>query len=340
MAKASSGVSADDIISAIKKQNIAAVYVLHGEEPYYIDVVSNYIENHLLSEMEKAFNQTIFYGKDADIDNVLNAARRYPMMAERQLVMLKEAQEFKKLDELTSYLEKPMPTTVLVICHKYKKIDSRLKFMKKVKEKAVVFESNSIPDYHITAWVEKYCKENKISIQTKAVSMLVELLGNDLSKIANEIDKLLINIKDKQEISADHVEQYVGVSREFNLFEFQKAVGEGNFFKAQKIIQYFGANPKDASIIPVLAILYGFFSKLLMIHQGRDYSERGIAAAAGINPYIAKEYVLYCRNYPADKCLRIINYLHEFDMKAKGMGMRDVPDASLMREMTFKIMKV
>ena len=146
MAKASSGVSADDIISAIKKQNIAAVYVLHGEEPYYIDVVSNYIENHLLSEMEKAFNQTIFYGKDADIDNVLNAARRYPMMAERQLVMLKEAQEFKKLDELTSYLEKPMPTTVLVICHKYKKIDSRLKFMKKVKEKAVVFESNSIPD--------------------------------------------------------------------------------------------------------------------------------------------------------------------------------------------------
>jgi DNA polymerase-3 subunit delta len=340
MAKAAKDISSEEIIKKIKGKDISPVYILHGEEPYYIDEISNYIEEHLLNETEKAFNQTIMYGKEVDVFAILNAAKRYPMMAERQLVMVKEAQNMKDLDKLLPYIENPLPSTVLVICYKHKKMDGRSKMLKLVKDKFVVFESAPVPDYKLQDWIVRYCKQQNIAINPLASSMLTDFLGNDLSKIVNEIDKLLINIKDHNEITAQHVEKYVGVSKEFNTFELQNAIGAGNYFKAQKIVSYFAANPKDNSIIPLLSSMYNFFGKLLAIHNTKDYSDHNIASVASVNPFFSKDYARACTNYPLEKCVRIIGYLHSFDLKSKGINSNDIPDGSLLKELVFMIMKM
>ncbi|MCX6188411.1 MAG: DNA polymerase III subunit delta [Bacteroidetes bacterium] len=340
MAKAVKEVSIDEIIKKLKNNEPSPVYILHGEEPYYIDEISDYIETHLLSETEKSFNQTILYGKEVDVYSIINAARRYPMMSERQLVMVKEAQNLKEVEKLLPYLENPLASTIFVLCYKYKKMDGRSKMLKLAKEKYVVFESTPIPDYKLLAWIENYCKSKKILIQPLACSMLTDFLGNDLSKIVNEIDKVLINIKDHHEITSQHIEKYVGISREFNTFELQNAIGAGNFFKAQKIIQYFASNPKENSIIPVLSSLYNFFGKLLAIHNSKDYSENNIAKVAGVHPFFVKEYIKASQQYPLEKCIRIIGYIHEFDLKSKGIGSTDISDGSLLKELVFMIMKL
>jgi DNA polymerase-3 subunit delta len=340
MAKAAKELSSEEIIRKIKNRDLSPVYILHGEEPYYIDEISGYIEDHLLDETEKAFNQSVLYGKDIDVFAILNAARRYPMMAERQLVMVKEAQNLKDIDKLQPYIENPLASTILVICYKHKKLDGRSKMLKLAKEKYIVYESVPVPEYKLQAWIAQYCKSKNIAINPLASGMLSDFLGNDLSKIVNEIDKLLINIKDHNEITAQHVEKYVGVSKEFNTFELHNAIGAGNFFKAQKIVQYFAANPKSNSIIPVLSSLYNFFGKLLAVHFTRDYSDSNIAAVAGVHPFIAKDYARACQNYPMDKCSRIISYLHAFDLKSKGIGSVDVPEGSLLKELVFMIMKM
>jgi DNA polymerase-3 subunit delta len=339
MAKAANSLNAEEIISRAKKKSIAPVYLLHGEEPFYIDMVGDYFEHEFLNEMEKAFNQTVVYGKDTDIYNLLNAVRRYPMMAERQLVMVKEAQDLKQIDQLLPYFENPLPSTVLVLCYKHKKMDGRSKLLKLAKEKFIVLESAPIPDYKLDEWVEQYCRDRKIAISRQAISMLSESLGNDLEKVANEIEKLLINVKEG-EITPAHIEKYVGISREFNMFELQKAITSNNFLKAQKIIQYFGMNPRENSIIPVLSILFNFFSRLLMVHKSGDSSDRNIVAVTGVPPFLAREYSQALRLYPLDKCARVISYLHEYDLKSKGLGSMDVPQASLLRELVFAIMKL
>ncbi len=340
MAKATKELGLNDIIKRLKSNDVSPIYFLHGEEPYYIDVLSNYFENNLLTETEKSFNQTILYGKEADVYAIINAARRYPMMAEKQLVLVKEAQNLKEIDKLLPYVENPLPSTILVLCYKHKKMDGRSKTLKLIKEKYVVFESTPIPDYKLQAWIENYCKTKKIAIDPLACSMLTDFLGNDLSKVVNEIEKVLINIKDQQVITAQHIEKYVGVSREFNTFELQNALGVGNFFKAQKIVQYFASNPKENSIIPVLSSLYNFYGKLLAIHYSKNYSEQNIAAIAGINPYFAKDYSKACNTYSLEKCVRIIGYIHTFDLKSKGIGSTDVSDGSLLKELVFMIMKM
>jgi DNA polymerase-3 subunit delta len=339
MAKAANNLSADEIISRVKRKDISPVYLLHGEEPFYIDRISNYFEHEFMNEMEKAFNQTVAYGKDTDVYSLINAARRYPMMADRQLVMLKEAQDMKQIDMLLPYFENPMPSTVLVLCYKHKKMDGRSKLLKVAKEKFIVLESAPLPDYKLDDWVKDYCRDRKIAIQPQSISMLSESLGNDLEKIANEIDKLLINVKEG-EITPAHIEKYVGISREFNMFELQKAISTNNYLKAQKIIQYFGANPKENSIIPVLSILFNFFSKLLLIHNSRDLSQGNIASVTGLPPFLAKEFMGAARIYPVEKCVRVIGYLHEYDLKSKGLGSMDIPQSSLLRELVFAIMKM
>jgi len=340
MAKASKEINSEEIIKKLRNGEYSPVYILHGEEPYFIDEISNFIEHHALNETEKAFNQTVVYGKDTDVYSVINAARRYPMMSDKQVVIVKEAQLLKEFDKLESYLENPLSSTILVLCYKYKKIDGRSKFIKTAKEKFVVFESQAIPDYKMQLWIEKYCHARKIGIQPIAASMLTEFLGNDLSQIVNEVEKILLNLKGHDEITAQHVERFVGVSREFNTFELQNAIGTGNFFKAQKIVQYFSFNPKENSIIPVLASLYNFFGKIIAIHSSKDFSENNIAAIAGVPPFIAKEYARACHNYPLDKSIRIINYIHQFDLKSKGIGSTDTSHGSLLKELVYLIMKM
>lgn len=342
MAKAAKDITPEEIIKRAKNNDFSNVYFLHGEEPYYIDVISDYFENEFMNEMEKAFNQTVMYGKDVDIYGIINACRRFPMMADKQLVLVKEAQNIaiKELEKLQSYIENPLSSTVLVLCYKHKKMDGRSKLLKVAKEKHLVFESAPIPDYKLQAWIESYCKSKSINIQPLACVMLTDFLGNDLSKVVNEIDKLLINVKNHAEITAQHIEKYVGVSKEFNTFELQNAIGAGNFFKAQKIVQYFAANPKENSIIPVLSSLYNFFGKILAIHNSKDYSEKNIASVAGVHPFFAKDYVKACNTYPMDKSIRVIGYLHEFDLKSKGVGSTDISDGSLLKELVFMIMKL
>ncbi len=340
MAKSVKELSSDEIIRRIKSKDVSPVYFLHGEEPYYIDEISNVLEHNFLDESEKAFNQTVLYGKDADVFSIINAARRYPMMSEKQLVLVKEAQNLKEIEKLLGYLENPLSSTVLVLCYKYKKMDGRSKMLKLAKENFMVFESAPIPDYKLQAWIENYCKGKKIAIQPIATSMLSEFLGNDLSKIVNEIEKLLLNIKDHNEITAQQIEKYVGISKDFNTFELQNAIGSGNYFKAQKIVQYFSFKPKENSIIPVLSSLYNFFGKLIAVHYSKDYSDNGVAAIAGVHPFIAKEYVRACSTYPLERCVRIIGYIHDFDLKSKGIGSTDTSDASLLKELVFMIMKM
>ena len=340
MAKAAKEQSSEEIIKRIKNNDISPVYILHGEEAYYIDEICNFIEANLLNESEKGFNQTILYGKETDVYSIINAAKRYPMMAERQLVIVKEAQNLKEIEKMQPYIEHPLPSTVLVLCFKHKKMDGRSKMLKIAKEKFIVFESSPIPDYKLQPWIAAYCKAKNIAIHPLASSMLTDFLGNDLGKIVNEIDKLLINIKDHNEITAQHVERYVGVSKEFNTFELQHAIGAGNFFKAQKIVQYFSSNPKANSIIPVLTSLYNFFGKILSVHHTRDYSDQNIASVAGVHPFFAKDYAKACTNYPRERCERIIGYIHNVDLKSKGINSNDVPDGSLLKELVFIIMKI
>jgi DNA polymerase-3 subunit delta len=340
MAKAAKEMNSDEIIRKLKSNEVSPVYFLHGEEPYYIDEISDHLEHQLLNETEKAFNQTVLYGKETDVYAVINAARRFPMMSDRQLVMVKEAQNMKEMEKLQAYIENPLSSTILVICHKYKKMDGRSKMLKMAKEKFVVFESAPIPDYKVNEWILGYCKTRNISIQPIACAMLTDFLGNELSKIANEINKILINIKDHSEITAQHVERYVGVSKEFNTFELINAIGQGNFVKAQKIVGHFASNPKENSIIPVLSTLYNFFSKLIALHESKDYSERNAAAVTGVPPFIAKEYIRAAKLYPMPKCIQVIGYLHQFDLKSKGVGSGNVPDGSLLKELVFMIMKM
>lgn len=322
----------------LKNKVYHPIYCLMGEEPYYIDKISDFIEHKVLDEAEKGFNQTVVYGNETEISAIIDSAKRYPMMSNYQVVMVKEAQNLKKIEELESYIDNPLDSTILVLCHKYKKIDSRKSFAKKMAQKGIVFESKKLYDNQIPEWISKYISKKKYTISPQATLMLAEFLGNDLSKIENEIDKTIINIPQGGEITKDAIEKYVGISKDFNFFELNDALSSKDILKANKIIQYFAKNPKDHPLVVCIGMLFGFFSKVLMYHFTQDKSQNNISATLKVHPFTVKNYQLAGRNYTPKKTVEIIELLREFDLKSKGVENVSANDGELLKELTYKIL--
>lgn len=338
--------TAAEILKDLKNRKFKPLYLLHGEEPYFIDLVSNYVEHHVLPEHERGFNQTVVYGKDTDIMTVLNAAKRYPMMADYQVVLVKEAQDMKwgkdddskkSIDPVLSYLENPLPSTILVFCYKYGKFDKRKKTYKAIEKNGLIFESATLYDNKIPAWVEGYVSDKGYKINQQASAMIAEYLGNDLAKIANELEKLMLNVSAGQEITLKHIQDNIGISKEYNVFELQTALTKKDAYKVNQIINYFEANPKSNPIVLVLGNLNNFFSKVLVYHYVKDKTPQNLAREMGVNPYFIKDYEQAARNYTLGKVFQVISYLREYDLKSKGVE-SNAPHGQLMKELMFKIL--
>ncbi len=329
----------DEIIHNLKKKIIHPIYLLQGEEPYYIDEISDYIEENVLTEAEKGFNQSTFYGKDSDPVTIAENCMRFPMMASKQVIIVKEAQSLSKIEVLASYAEKPLVSTVLVLNYKYKNLDSRTRLSKAIKKNGVVFTSEKIKDYKLPAWIENYLEQRNFTITPQAAQILVAYLGTDLSKVVNELNKLIIAIKDGNKITPEHIEKNIGVSKDFNVLELQNALGEKNALKANQIINYFGANPTLNPIQRTVASLYFYFSRLFTYHFLKDKSERGVASQLRIHPYAAKSYIAAAKKYSPTKLYEIMGILREYDMKSKGFEVSTmVSTLDLQKEMIYKIL--
>ncbi len=328
------------IVKKIKTGEIHPIYFLMGEEPYYIDKISDYIEDNLLAEEEKGFNQMVLYGRDTSIGEVVSNAKRYPMMAERQLVIIKEAQDLSRsIEKLESYAENPQPTSVLVFCYKYKKIDKRKKLYKTIAKTGVIFESKRLYENQIAGWIQKTLKSRDYSISPKAAQMLVEFLGVDLGKIDNELQKLQLITPKGTLISPELIEENIGISKDFNNFELRKAIGMKDEVKAHQIINYFSQNPKDNPMVVTITLLFSFFSQILQYHGLTDQSKTNIAKVLKVNPYFVSDYVVAARNYPMKKVSGIIGFLREADVKGKGVGAANVGQGDLLKELLVKIMR-
>lgn len=326
------------IVNDIKAGNIKPIYFLMGEEPYYIDKLTDYIEENILSEDEKGFNQMVLYGKDVSIEDVISNAKRYPMMADRQVVIVKEAQELSRtIDKLESYAENPQPTTVLVFAYKYKTLDKRKKVTKVLERAGVVFESKKLYENQVADWIKRILAGKKYGIEPKAAAMLVEFLGNDLSKVNNELEKLTIILPEGSTITPKDIEENIGISKDYNVFEFRKAIGERDQLKAYRIADYFAQNPKDNPLVMTTGLVFGFFSQLLQYHGLKDKSQANVGKALRINPYFVKDYDIAARNYPMKKVSAIVAALRDVDVKSKGVGANNIPTADLLKEMLVKI---
>lgn len=338
MAKQDS-LSYDQIVSDLRQKKYFPVYFLMGEEPYYIDVISDYIQNNVLDEAEKEFDQTILYGKDVDISMVINAAKRYPMMAKYQVLIVKEAQLIKQWDDLVYYLQNPLKSTILVFCYKYGTPDKRKKWFLEVKNSGVIFESPKLRDYEIGSWITKYCKSKNVGIDDKAIAMLSEFLGTDLSKLVNELEKLVLTKPaDQPRISPELVEKNIGISKDFNVFELQAALVNRDVLKANRIIRYFAENKKANPLVMVLSQLFKFFSDLMIYHYLPDKSQGAVASELKINPYFVKDYQKAAQVFGAWKTMNIISYIRETDARYKGIDNPSADEADIMKELIFKIL--
>ncbi len=348
----------NQLMTELKSKVYRPVYFLMGDEPYFIDMVSDYIEKNVLDEMEKEFNQTVMYGADVTADDVFAAARRFPMMSEYQVIIVKEAQNIKNIAgkekegdsekekkgaekakfPIELYLDNPQKSTILVICYKYKSVDKRTAIYKQLDKKAVILESKKIYDNQVAAWIDNYLKGKGYIIGPKASSILAECLGTSLSKITNELDKLMINLPAKSEITLDIIEANIGISKDFNVFELQNALGKKDVLKANRIINYFAANEKEHPLPMTLSILFGYFYKLMLYHALPDKSKNSVMAGLGVPFNFVEDYKLAASNFPMDKLKRIFSYLREYDLKSKGVDNGSSSNGELLKEMVFKIL--
>lgn len=326
------------IINDIKAGNIKPIYFLMGEEPYYIDRITEYLEHNLLTEDEKGFNQMVLYGRDTTIDDIVANAKRYPMMAERQVVIVKEAQELAKtIDQLEKYAENPQPTTVLVFAYKYKTLDKRKKVTKTLEKHGLLYESKKMYDNQVGQWIKNVLKNKGYGIEPKATVMLVEFLGNDLSRIANELTKFEIILPKGTTITPNHIEENIGFSKDFNVFEFRKAIGEKNQFKAYQIANYFAQNQKDNPIVMTNGLVFSFFSALLQYHGLKDKTPNNVAKVLRVSPYFVSDYITAAHNYPMKKVSAVVAKLRDVDVKSKGVGANALPQSDLLKEMLVNI---
>lgn len=335
---------ASQILKNLQAGQYAPIYFLQGEEPYYVDLISDYIEQNALDESAKGFNQIILYGKDSRISDVLNNAKRFPMMSDRQVVIVKEAQNIMDLGKeagdklLMQYLENPLPSTILVICFKHKKLDRRKALYKSLEKHAVLLTSNKLYDNQLPDWIRDYFNQKEFKITDKSVFMLAEFIGNNLERLSNEIDKMLINFKEKVEITDHIIQKYIGISKEYNAFELQKAVALKEIVKANKIINYFEANPKSNPVIPIISLLYSFFSKLLVLHGTSDKSDNSLSSVLKVHRFFIRDYTTAARNYPPQKVVDVIHNLRHADLQSKGVNAANLPDGQILKELIFKIL--
>ena len=349
------------ILTDLKRKIFKPIYFLSGEEAYYIDMVSDYIEKNVLDESEQEFNQTILYGKEADMNTIISAAKRFPMMSDYQVIIVKEAQNLKELGKstgdgddddheaptkktssssnaLTAYLQQPQTSTILVFCYKYKTLDKRSTVYKSLQKNYVYLETKKLYDNKIPEWITEFVQDHQFKISPKASFLLAESLGNDLSKIANEVEKLFINLKVGDEITLELVQDNIGISKEFNVFELQDAIAKKDILKANRIINYFSANEKEHPAVMTLSSLYGYFTKVLLYHFAPDKSKFIVAQVLGVNPFFVDGYANASKNYNTSKLKAIFGYLKEYDLKTKGVDNSGVNNGELMREMMFKIL--
>lgn len=328
----------EKILEDIRKKIFYPVYFLTGEEPYFIDQLADAIENSVLDPPEREFNQMIVYGNDVNVSSLQDMARRYPMFADHQVILVKEAQDIKDIESLASYVDKPVPSTILVLCYKYKKIDKRKAFTKALQNKGVYFESKKLYDNQIADWIIQFARSEGYTLDTKAAVVLTDHIGTDLRRMVQEVQKLMLNLPSGSTITTDHIEKYIGISKEFNVFELQKAIGDRNILKANKIAFYMAANPKENPIQKIIPILYSFFVKVLLYHSLPDKKSSAVASVLGISPFFVADYQRASQQYPATKVESIISILRSYDLRSKGVNNDSTEDDELIREMLYNIM--
>ncbi|MES2800019.1 MAG: DNA polymerase III subunit delta [Bacteroidota bacterium] len=327
------------ILKQIKEKDFKKIYFLHGEEPYFIDEIEQTIVANALEEHERDFNQTIVYGKDADLLSLISELKNYPMMSERRLVVLREAQDFKNIELLLPYCEKPLDSTIFLICYKYKTFDARKKLMTTIAQNGVIFKSDRFRDYQITDWLQAKVKSMGMTITSKACALLVEFLGTELGNINNELGKLKIILPKGSEINETHIEENIGISKDYNTFELTNALGKLDKDKAMKIVHYFDKNPKEHDINAIIPTVYRFYNQLMTIHFLPNKSKEAIAAALRVHPFVAGELLRTTSVINATKVAKNISILHEYDLKAKGVSSSNsVKSGDLLYEMVFKLM--
>lgn len=333
-------ITCDDILKELRAKQYRPVYYLMGEEPYYIDLIADYITDNILTETEKEFNLTVVYGADVDIATVINAAKRYPMMSEHQVVVVKEAQNIRNMEELSYYLQKPLLSTILVICHKHGVLDRRKKLATEIEKTGVLFESKKVKDAQLPAFITSYMKRKGIDVEPKATAMLADFVGTDLSRLTGELEKLIITLpKGHTRITPEQIEKNIGISKDYNNFELRSALVEKDVLKANKIIKYFEENPKTNPIQMTLSLLFGFFSNLMLAYYAPEKSEQGIANMLGLRtPWQAKDYLAAMRRYNGVKTMQIIGEIRYADAKSKGVGNPSLSDGDILRELVFKIL--
>jgi len=334
----------DDVLKELENREYSPVYFLQGEEPYYIDLISSYLEENVLEESEKSFNQIILYGKDAKIAEILTNARRFPMMAERQLVIVKEAQNISDWDKqdskniLLEYIKNPSPTTILAFCYKYKTLDRRSTLTKELEKSTIFVNSVKIYESQVPSWIEIFLKNKGFTIDHQASQMLTEYIGNNLERLSTEINKMLLNFKEPKEITISDIDRFIGISKEYNVFELQKAIGDLNRLKALQIAKYFAENPKKNPIQIVMAVLYKYFTNLLVLHQSKAHSEKQISSLLRVPFFVGKEYLRALHNFPLEKVKNNIHHLRIADQQSKGIAFSNPGEALILNELIFKLM--
>lgn len=333
--------SVETIIQNINNKQYAPIYYLMGEESYYINKISDYIASHVLSEEEKGFNQIMLYGNETNIETIITAAKRFPMMSQYQVIIVKEAQNLNNIDKLSYYIQKPQLSTILVFCHMNGTLDRRKKITLEIGEKGVLFESKKLKEYQLIPFVTTYLKRKKIDIEPKAAELITDFVGSDLSRLSSELDKLIITTQstNSHRITAEQIEKNVGISKDFNNFELKNALIERNVFKANQIIQYFEQNPKNNPLQKTLSLLFNFFSNLMLAYYAPQKTESGIAAQLELkNQWQAKEYLTAMQNYSGVKVMHIIEAIRQCDAKSKGVCNPSIGNGDLLKELIFKIL--
>ena len=336
--------SPEVVLKDLKAKKFAPIYFLQGEESYFIDQITEFIEKNAIPEFEKGFNQLVLYGKDSSVPTILNNARKFPMMAERQLVIVKEAQSIPDLGRedsqklLISYLTNPLPSTILVFAHKHKKLDGRSSLKKELEKKSVFVESEKVKDWKLIEWVEGYLKDLGHQIEHKAAQLLADSIGNNLEVLTNEVGKMLINFPDSTRFSPDQISKYIGINKDYNNFELTRAIGFKDVIKANQIIHYFTQNPKAHPVIPIFSLLYTYFSKIALVHRAGPMPENQLASVIGVNPYGVKEYLTASKNYKLGKVIDVFGYLKESDLRFKGVDSGSITEGEILRELVYKIL--
>lgn len=328
----------EDIVSSFKTKTFSPIYILTGDEPFYIDELTKRFEDSILDESEKDFNQVVLYGRDIKVDDIIANAKQYPVMADYRIVVVREAQDIEKKDwaKFDSYFENPIPTSIIVICYKYKTIEKA--FAKKVDKIGILFESKKLYDNTIAQWIINYGKTIDLKIQPQVSQIIADYLGNNLEKIANELSKLKLNLQPKEEITINHIEQHIGISKDYNVFELQKALATRNIITANKIINYFEANPKENPIQVIFPSLFSYFTKILIATQVKDKTPQNVAKEIGVNTYFVRDYMSALNIYSLDKLFQIISLIREYDLKSKGLDISpSTTNGELMKELIFKI---